>query len=291
MIINRKELKNKQAFKDNRGEVGSSGQLFTLEDKAGKKYLVKTRFVDVLNEYVAHSLAKIIGVPTLDAVLIKGKANVWVGIEFLSDFTYVGLCDFFGLENYREHNIPLHMNGKLLEPLKIPELKYSDDSPLLADVMAYCVFRGLIDLWDIEQLAFSRGRIISFDYAESFCLNDVSMKLMLCGVDISDDINDNIKDDIIGKVIGKISWPFNAFRNALDLNLNNAYEKYLRLLRRADSDFLRKAYWAPMRKFLEADFSPIINELKTLFFPVISDFYDACFEEIRSRVKKALEEA
>ena len=99
MIINRKYLKNKKLYKDNRGESGFSGQLYTLEASDGVKYIVKTQLVDVLNEYVAHNVAKIIDVPTSDAVLIVNKNNVDVGIVYEPDFNSINANVFLGTED------------------------------------------------------------------------------------------------------------------------------------------------------------------------------------------------
>ena len=98
MIINRKCLKNKKLYKDNRGESGFSGQLYTLETSDGVKYIVKTHLVDVLNEYVAHNVAKIIDVPTSDAVLIvnnKNNVDVDVGIVYEPDFNSINANVFW----------------------------------------------------------------------------------------------------------------------------------------------------------------------------------------------------
>ena len=67
MILNGKNLK-KLPFTDSRGKSGASGTLYIAEGPQGRKYLVKSKPVDVANEYVAHNLAKLIGVPTSDAV-------------------------------------------------------------------------------------------------------------------------------------------------------------------------------------------------------------------------------
>lgn len=69
MILNGKKLKC-TPFTDSRGHYGESGQLHIAEDIRGTKFLVKSNPADVTNEYVVHRLARSIGVPTSDAVLI-----------------------------------------------------------------------------------------------------------------------------------------------------------------------------------------------------------------------------
>ncbi len=265
MIINRRELKNRQVFKDSRGESGMSGRLYTLEDTAGTKYLVKTNLADVLNEYVAHNIAKIIGVPTSDAVLITSKTKVVTGIVYEHDFIHANLNDFVGLEEYPQKNIRRIVNGEIVHPLKVTEIKYPDNSPFLADIMAYEAFRVIVELSDNIQLAFVQGHIISFDYADAFCLNDnigVLLKLH------------------------DISLPLAAFKNMLFIE--NGYKYSLQSLRRADSDFLRNAYSTPMKRFLEADFTHILDELNMIFPQIIPEFFNACFNEVREKIGKYL---
>ncbi len=77
MILNKKDLK-RLPFKDSRDHSGTSGKLYIAEAPDKSRYLVKSKPMDVANEYVAHSLAKQIGLPTSDAVLIKGRSTVSV---------------------------------------------------------------------------------------------------------------------------------------------------------------------------------------------------------------------
>ena len=70
----------KTLFQDSRGHSGESGQLYIYEDENGAKYLVKHKPLDVANEYVAHRLAMLLGVPTSDAVLILKNGKFAVGI-------------------------------------------------------------------------------------------------------------------------------------------------------------------------------------------------------------------
>ena len=152
MIINRKYLKNKKLYKDNCGESGFSGQLYTLEASDGVKYIVKTHLVDVLNEYVAHNVAKIIDVPTSDAVLIvNNKNDVNVGIVYEPDFNSINANVFLGTE----------------------------DSLLLADFMSYMALRNMLLIDDNIQVAIVRNRLISFDYAEAFCFSELFLKLFI----------------------------------------------------------------------------------------------------------------
>lgn len=66
----------KTRYMDSRGHSGEAGQLYIYKDVDGAKYLVKHKPLDVANEYVAHRLAMLLGVPTSDAVLILRTANL-----------------------------------------------------------------------------------------------------------------------------------------------------------------------------------------------------------------------
>ena len=181
MLIDGKGLEYKP-YKDSRGENGFSGQLY-LTESGGRKYLIKTGKADVITEFAAHRLAMLIGVPSPDAVLIVRDRNVYVGIEYLDDFKRISMDDFLGTEEYE--TIPIIMNGKPLETVKIVAAKYPDDSPLLADLMKYLAFREMTVIEDIPQLALSCKRLVSYDYAEAFYLDDNSIIRMIATGDIS----------------------------------------------------------------------------------------------------------
>ena len=85
MILNGKKLKYRP-FNDPRGKPGTSGQLSIGTDSNRNRYLIKRKPMDVANEYVAHNLAKLIGVPTSPAVLVKDNDSVFVGIAYEKDF-------------------------------------------------------------------------------------------------------------------------------------------------------------------------------------------------------------
>ena len=153
MILDGKKLKN-IPFRDSRGHYGESGQLHITEDARGTRFLVKSKPADVANEYVAHRIGRMIGVPTSDAVLIEHKSHVETGIVFEKDFRRAKFSDFIGQDHY------------------------PDDSPYLADLMTYLSFRSLIVLEDNPQLAFAGDRLISFDYAESFFVTDSVFEAM-----------------------------------------------------------------------------------------------------------------
>lgn len=260
MILNGKYLK-RIPYRDSRGTYGTSGQLYIAEDIKGTRFLVKTKSVDAANEYVAHRIAKLIGVPTSDAVLIKeNNDDVSVGIKYEQYFTRVSMDDFRGSERYKNSEILL--NGEQIKHAPEYELKYPDDSPFLADLMAYMCFRRLIVLEDNPQLAFARNRLISFDYAESFYLTEESFGAMLMTKDIS--------------------IPLSVFCD--HLLLDGSYISAIEVLRRPDTDFLIDAFLAPLNKFEDTNLDPILADLDAVFPPVVSDFYGNCFEAIRRAI-------
>lgn len=265
MILNEKELK-KIPFKDSRGTSGMSGKLYLTESVDGSQYLVKSKPVDAANEFVAHRLAKMIGVPTSDAVLIKSNGRVRVGIAYEENFSRANMDDFRGTEEYEDDDIVFYNGGACV--IHVPtEPKYLDDDPLLAELMAYLAFRNLIILQDNPQLAFVRGHLISFDYAESFFLSE---------------------EIFSGLIKGKgLAYAVNLFANRLFIN--NGYRNMLEVLHRPDTEFLRNAYFAPLSVFRETDFQPIFDDLDAVFPPSISAFYAACFDIIKRSIEPLVE--
>ncbi len=237
MILDGKTLKI-VPFKDSRGHSGGSGQLHIAEDSQGTQYLVKSKPVDVVNEYVAHRLGTIIGVPTSDAVLIKNNGSVEVGIVYEKDFKRANADQFIGPEHY------------------------PDDSPYLADLMAYFAFRNMIVIEDNIQLAFAGNRLISFDYAESFYLTDYTLAML--------------------KNTGNISHPVALFNN--HLFLDSGYRTAIRIMKRPDSEYLLDAYLDPLFNFQDADLKPILDDLDSVFPKPVSAFYRACFDSIGSGI-------
>lgn len=220
MILKGKKLKC-TPFADSRGHYGESGQLHIAEDIRGAKFLVKSNPADVTNEYVVHRLARSIGVPTSDAVLIDNGSFVEVGIVYEIDFRRVSMDDFIG------------------------DAHYQDDSPFLSELISYLALRDLVAMGDNHQIALARKHLISYDYADSFYLSNTSYGVM-CR------LNNN-------------TFPINAFSN--NILLKRELESTLRILQRPKTDYLVDAYCNPLFNFLDADLSPILNDLKNVFPP------------------------
>lgn len=153
MIVNGKGL-NYSPYADSRGHVGESGQLYIARDGKGRSCLVKTQSADVTNEFVAHRVAKLIGAPTSNAFLIDNRGNIEVGIVYEKDFKRVSV-----------------------QKLKL----LSDEDRHLADFMAYMALMDLLLIDDNLQLALSHGKLYSFDYVISFCMDDLTYGAM-CNV-------------------------------------------------------------------------------------------------------------
>ena len=259
MILSGKTLK-RIPFSDSRGESGMSGKLHIAEADDGTKYLVKSNPVDVANEFVAHKLAKLIGVPTSNAVLIKTGNSVKVGIVFEPDFKRVPWDDFLGTEEYEDDMI----NGEVYKTPLPTVPKYPDDDPFLAEFMAYLAFRDLIVIEDNAQLAFAGGHLISFDYAESFYLMENTFNKLLRGAGLS-------------HAVGLF---------AEHQFLESGYRYALEFLHRPNTSFLHNAYLAPVYAFEDVDFQPIFDDLDAVFPPLVSAFYAACFEFTRREIAK-----
>ncbi len=122
MIINEKDLIF-SPFIDPRGGYGMSGPLKLGKHKNGVVYLIKSLRTEIANEYVAHGLAKLINVPTSDAVLVlRRKELTGVGIVYEQDFQRINLDSFLGLAEYKKDRISTSMGGRPCIPPTITEL-------------------------------------------------------------------------------------------------------------------------------------------------------------------------
>lgn len=119
----------------------------------------------------------------------------------------------------------------------------------------------LID--DNHQFAFSHGKLYSFDYAISFCVDERTFGAMC--------------------ILNDYHIPSTNFRN--NFRLGNYCYKAIDLLERKSDEskkFLQDAYIDTLLRFFHTDpakFQPIWNDLNAAFKPVIADFYRTCIEE------------
>lgn len=258
----------KTLYKDSRGHHGESGQLYLYEDISGIKYLVKQKPLDVANEYVSHSIARLIGVPTSDSVLIRENGKYAVGIKFEEDFQRVSMDDFFGTEKYEDDD--LNMGYPPVSMLQAAETKYPNDNPHLAEAMKYMAFRHIVVMDDNPQVAFAHDKLISFDYAYSFNLTE----------DLFDGLMNDSRTTLESVII--------QFKR--HLAILHGYKSSLELLRRPNTERLFDAYFDPVLNFLNVDFNPLFDELRQVFSITVVDFYDDCFQLIRQEVEEMTSE-
>ncbi len=235
MIVNGKGLKY-WSYKDSRGHIGESGQLYIAKDGNGRSCLVKTQPADVTNEFVAHRLAKLMGVPTSNAFLIDNNGNIEVGITYEKDFKRASVQDL---------------------------LLLSDENQFLVDFMAYMALMDLLLIDDNLQLAFSHGKLYSFDYAISFCMDDLTYGAMCI-------VNDH-------------QLLFDRFRS--NFQFGRRCVEAINLLERkseAGKRILQEAYIDTYVRFLHINpekLRLIWNDLYAVFPPVVADFYRTCIED------------
>lgn len=258
----------KTLYKDSRGHHGESGQLYLYEDISGIKYLVKRKPLDVANEYVSHSIARLIGIPTSDSVLIRENRGYSVGIEFEEDFQRISMDDFFGTEKYEDDD--LNMGYPPVSMLKATEAKYPDDNPHLAEAMKYMALRHIVVMDDNPQVAFAHGKLISFDYA--------------CSFKLTEDLFDGLMSDNRTTLESIIA----QFKR--HLAILHGYKSSLELLRRPNTERLFDAYFDPVLNFHDVDFNLLFDELKQAFSKTIVDFYGACFQLIKQEVEEITSE-
>lgn len=236
-------------YEDSRGSAGTSGDLLLAKIK-GKQYLIKhTVTSDVTNEFVAHKLALSIDVPTTDAILIKKKnrgscfiQNYAVGIEVAEGFQRANLDHFVG----------------------------QNDSPYINDIMRYMAFRYMICLEDNVQLAYSNGKLISYDYAESFNNGEISHKFMT--------ITGDGRNAVTGYLNGISSLAFN-------------YKSTIDILKLSDTKETRGAFYSPFYKFHEEKDKiqeTILPELIEAFPKVIASFYYSCLYYLDEVIEKTI---
>ena len=178
---------------------------------------------------------------------------------FILHFCSKGAC-----KKQYESKVPIYVNGR---PYKTPlpsVVKYSDDDPLLKELMAYLAFRTLIVIEDNVQIALVGGHLISFDYAESFYLTEGSFSRLLQG--------------------GGIKRQVQLFSDHLYLECG--YRHSIEFLHRKDSDALLDAYLDPVFAFQDSDFGFIINELKSVFPQNVPAFYNNCFDLIKREIDR-----
>ena len=236
-------------YKDSRGSAGESGNLL-LGELNGKQYLIKhTIASDVTNEFVAHKLALSLGVPTTDAILIKKKKrssrfveNYAVGIEVAEGFQRANLDHFVG----------------------------QDDSPYINDLMRYMAFRRMICLEDNVQLAYSNGRLISFDYAESFNNGEFSYKIMILSGDGRNAVT--------------------SYLNGIS-SLTSAYKSTIAIMKLNDTKVKCDAFYYPIYKFHEEKNKiqdTVLPDLIEAFPNVITSFYYSCFCYLDGVIEKII---
>lgn len=140
-------------FKDPRavndpGFEGNSGPLALAVDPDGKKFIVKYAYPHIAaNEYTASWLARKLSVPTPSVHLLSPT------------------------QRYRRYSVAIEfMNLESFEKKSVPNVN---------DLIAQFALNALIAQDDIIQLNRVGNRIISFDFAEAFCVDNSTMQMML----------------------------------------------------------------------------------------------------------------
>lgn len=171
-------------YHDSRGTHGISGPLLLAKDrKSGIQYLVKhTIRNDIGNEYLAHKLAIALNVPTTEAILI-GQSPQFnlpyaVGIEYAEDFKRFNADRLIGNTQKDGDGVGTAImsgdkDAEVPAPPKEPE--YQDSDPFVTTLMRHMAFRYIINLDNNLQFATHDGKLIAFDFADSFTQNTSDM--------------------------------------------------------------------------------------------------------------------
>ena len=239
-------------FIDNRTKkdplfVGSSGALLIGKAKDGKQYIIKHTYPhNAANEFTACWLAERLGVFAPKAYLLsKNKAFASpyaVAIEYIE-----------GFERFEKDAVP--NKSDLISQFALNALIYTDD---------------------ILQLNRVGGRIISYDFSESFCMTSPAMRSAIQMLSLNEE-----------KAIDQIAQILNDFRYHLSFQKFDvpglAKEFYL------DPDKMRLGMIATAKKVLEIteeDITKLSDELCELYPVAIAVFYEECIHAMQRHMEK-----
>lgn len=180
--------------------------------------------------------------------------------------------DFLGTEEYEDDDVLVFYGGTggYIKSPHVTEAKYPDDNPHLAELIFYLAFRNLVVMEDHTQLAFSHGKLISYDYALSFYLTE------------------ELFNDLMRGNRKALPQAVRLFAN--HLSIEKGYKDAIEILHRPNTDFLIDAYLNPIFAFQEADFNPLFDKLGEAFSSTVVDFYATCFALIKKAIEKLSKE-
>lgn len=235
-------------FKDSRKELGFSGQLLIATDRqTGQKLLVKhTEPSDAPNEFVAGYIAEHLGLPNPKVYLFKPdihspfSCKYAVGIEFME-----------GLQKFEM---------KDLSPLQAADLIHQT-------ALTFLCFQE-----DMLQMNMWNGRVVSYDYAESFSIEN--LHILLCEKQIDD-----------------VPIPVTIAREQFKSHPFFAPDAALRTLEWPDDrlDEVSKIYYDSLLPLLTLDQDALWDIMADVFPPYVVGFYDICIGYMKEELSNVLQ--
>ena len=243
-----KTFMDSRFYSDEDFEGSFSGILYvgTTPDKT--KYLVKHHeMTDASNEYVAARLAEIMELPVVKAYLLKPDKR-------LSDTHAVAMEFLDGLETtgaYREIN------------------EQEKD-----DVIAHFAFSMMVDNIDIFQLRKYNGRIVQIDFADTFCMNSMLLK-MAYGLGMQDNVDNLLRNyrESYARSVSSLNFDLSILARDLDTDPEKVRDKGIQVAKRV---------W----DVKEEDIKDIENVLLGLYPQEYVDVYIVDIKVLQEKVKK-----
>lgn len=243
-------------FVDNRGEAGHSGQLLIATGKehtacAGMKLIVKhTEPADAPNEFVAGYIADKLGLPNPKVYLFKPdihspfRCRYAVGIEYME-----------GLQKFEMSTLTL---------------------PQATDVILQTALTFLCFQEDMMQMNMWNGRIISYDYAESFSIENKHIRLCENIVDVE-------VDDVPAAVI--------IARERFRVHPFFAPDSALRILGWTEDrlDEVSKIYFDGLLPLLTLDQNALWDVMAEVLPPYVVAYYDICIEYMKQKLSSEIQ--
>jgi len=229
-------------------DVGQSGRLLVGTENSGKKYIIKHCYPhNAANEYVACWLAKKLGVPAPDAYLLTPNKAF--------DSKYAVAIELLNLEPFDKTAAP-H-----------PE-----------DLISQFALSSLIAQDDTIQLNVAEGHIVSYDFSEAFCMDNMNGLLALLATGSERD------NDTAIEIIRRHVTSFRRHLSFMDFDVPGLAREF-----NLNNQQMREGMIAVGKKVLqitEENVYALSEELENLYPFEIAIFYEECIFSIQRHMKK-----
>lgn len=234
-------------FSDNRGEPGHSGPLLlAIHKRTGQKYIVKhTEPADAPNEFVAGYIADKLGFPNPKVYLFAPQSSH--GSHALSS---VAIEYMEGLQKFEMEDLSPLQAADLIHQTALTFLCFQED-------------RTQMNMWN--------GRVVSYDYAESFSIENRHIR-------ICEKAGEDVPVELLMARDRYMAHPFFAPDSAL------------RILGWPEDRLseVEQIYYEGLRPLLDIDEDELFDILIDVFPDYLVGYYDACLFYMKERLKEKL---